>query len=139
MKALAKKLLGIWILSFLGLGVISTLTYAQESFSQVGFWDTTAVGNVGVGGTSSSAGDSTLITVIKSFINWTLWMLALITLVILLWGGFQMVTAAGDDAKYKKWFTILKQAGVWLAFIALSWLVVSLIFFIINGIWAKTA
>ena len=139
MKALAKKLLWIWILSFLGLGVVSTFTYAQDSFSNGGFWDTTAVGNVGVGGTSSSTGDAKLIDVIKSFINWTLWMLALITLVILLWGGFQMVTAAGDDAKYKKWFTILKQAGMWLAFIALSWLVVSLIFFVINGIWAKTA
>lgn len=139
MKALAKKLLWIWILSFLGLGVVSTLTYAQESFWNGWFWDTTSVGNVGVWWTSSSAGDAKLIDVIKNFINWTLWMLALITLVILLWGGFQMVTAAGDDAKYKKGFTILKQAGIWLWFIALSWLVVSLIFFVINGIWAKGA
>ena len=37
-------------------------------------------------------------------------MLALIALVILIRGGFQMVTAAGDDAKYKKGFKILQQA-----------------------------
>ncbi|MEI6773821.1 MAG: hypothetical protein WCL18_03220 [bacterium] len=43
-----------------------------------------------------------MITVIKTFINWMLGMLALIALVILIWGGFQMVTAAGEDTKYKK-------------------------------------
>jgi len=39
-------------------------------------------------------------------------MLALIALVVLLWGGFQMVTAAGDDDKYKKGFKILQQAAI---------------------------
>ncbi|MEI7558636.1 MAG: hypothetical protein WCJ45_07785 [bacterium] len=53
----------------------------------------------------------------KSFINWMLGMLALIALVILLRGGFQMVTAAGDDAKYKKGFKILQQAAIGLVFI----------------------
>lgn len=46
--------------------------------------------------------NDTLIQVIKSFINWMLGILSLIALVILIRGGFQMVTAAGDDAKYKK-------------------------------------
>ena len=54
--------------------------------------------------------------------------LALIALCILLRGGFQMVTAAGDDAKYKNGFKILKQAGLGLVFIGVSWLVVSVIF-----------
>jgi len=49
-------------------------------------------------------------------------------LVILLWGGFQMVTAAGDDTKYKNGFKILKQAAIGLIFIGVSWLVVSVIF-----------
>jgi hypothetical protein len=44
-------------------------------------------------------------------------MLALVALVVLLWGGFQMVTAAGDDAKYKKGFKILQQAAIGLIFI----------------------
>ncbi len=43
-----------------------------------------------------------------------------------------MVTAAGDDNKYKKGFTILKQAGIWLVFIGLSWLIVSLLFYIVG-------
>ena len=59
-------------------------------------------------------------------------MLSLIALVVLLWGGFQMVTAAGDEGKHKKGFTILKQAAIGLIFIGLSWLFVSLIFWIIS-------
>jgi hypothetical protein len=63
-------------------------------------------------------------------------MLALVALVILIWGGFQMVTAAGDDAKYKKGFKILEQAGIGLVFIGVSWLVVSVIFWLIGLVTA---
>jgi hypothetical protein len=59
-------------------------------------------------------------------------MLATIALVICLYAGFLMVTAAGDDAKYKKGMGILKQAGIGLAIIGLAWLIVSLIFRLIN-------
>ena len=69
-----------------------------------------------------------MVDVVKSFVNWMLGILALIALIILIWGGFQMVTAAGDDAKYKKGFKILQQAAIGLVFIGVSWLVVSLIF-----------
>jgi len=75
-----------------------------------------------------------LIDVIKSFINWVLGLLSLIALVILLYGWFKMVTAAGDEGKYKEGFKILKQAGIWLAVIGLSWFVVSIIFWIIWGV-----
>jgi hypothetical protein len=58
-------------------------------------------------------------------------LLALLALGVLLWWGFQMVTAAWDDNKNKKWFTILKQAGIGLIFIGLAWLIVSFFFFIV--------
>ncbi len=79
-----------------------------------------------------------LIKTIKKFINWTLGILSLIALIILLRGGFQMLTAAGDEGKFKKWFTILKQAGIALAFIAFSWMMVSLIFYVIEQASATT-
>ncbi|MEI7558637.1 MAG: hypothetical protein WCJ45_07790 [bacterium] len=75
-----------------------------------------------------------MITVIKNFINRMLGMLSLIALVILLRGGFQMVTAAGDEAKYKKGFKLLSQAAVGLVFIAVSRLVVSVIFRLLGEI-----
>jgi hypothetical protein len=59
-------------------------------------------------------------------------MLSFIALVILLRWWFQMVTASWDENKYKKWFTILKQAALWLGVIWLSWLFVTLIMYLIN-------
>ena len=83
---------------------------------------------------------STLLDVIKNGINWVLGMLALITLCIVLWWEFQMVTAAGDDGKYKKGFTILKQAGVWLIIILLAWIIVSVVFWLVGSVgWANEA
>lgn len=93
------------------------------------------------GGTSSdtvNVGDTAtgqqerLLDVVKRFINYVLGLLAFIALVILLYGWFTMITAAGSDDGYKKWFTILKNAALWLAFIAVAWLVVSLIFFVLG-------
>ena len=73
-----------------------------------------------------------LITIIKNAINRVLWILSLITLVLLLWGWFQMVTAAEDEGKFKAGTKILKQAAIGLIFIALSRFIVSMIFWIIS-------
>ena len=83
-----------------------------------------------------------LIRTIRNFINRVLWLLSLIALAICLWWGFQMLTASGDETKYKKWFTILKQAWFGLAIIALAWLIVSVVFRVINKTaewWSTTA
>lgn len=75
-----------------------------------------------------------LIQIIKNAINRVLWILGLIVLVLLLRGGFQMVTAAGDETKYKAWFKILKQAAMGLAFIAVSRFMVSIIFRLLGSV-----
>ena len=77
-----------------------------------------------------------LIAAIKTVINRALSMLALVALIVLLWGGRQMVSAAGDETQYKKWFTILKQAAFGLIFIWVAWLLVSGIFYFINIVTA---
>ena len=87
----------------------------------------------GIAGAGQDAGGS-LIDVIKRTLHWILGMLSLIVFVLLLWWGFQMVTAAGDDKKFAAGQTILKQAGIGLAFIAASWLIVSMIFWVISGV-----
>ena len=124
MKKLSVKVLSFlvfWMLSMWGL-----VTFAQSPAGWFGSAGETA-GVKGIAWVGAQAWWS-LITVIKTFISWTLGMLALVALVVLLWGGFQMVTAAGDDAKYKKGFKILQQAAIGLIFIWLSWLMVSVIF-----------
>lgn len=82
-----------------------------------------------------------LINVIKNAINWVLGMLSLIALVLCLWWWFQIVTAAWDDWKQKKWVSVLKHAAIWLVIIWLSWFVVTIIFWLLRWItnwWSTT-
>jgi len=121
------KKLGLGIL----LMVLFNFVFAQQGQpTQGGFFSPDTKYRPDVPWPQSLAQDSLLVW-IKNFINWVLGLLALLALGVLLWWGFQMVTAAWDDNKYKKWFTILKQAGIGLIFIGLAWLIVSFFFFIV--------
>ncbi len=87
--------------------------------------------SIGVIGAGENKQDA-LINVVKGFINWVLGILALIALIVLLRGGFQMVTAAGNEEQYKKGFTILKQAAIGLIIIGIAWFIISIIFRLVN-------
>jgi len=83
-------------------------------------------------GSSCGADTPVLICGIRRLVNWVLWLLALVALLILLWAWFKMLTANGDSKQYDEWFTILKQAAVWLAFIASSYIIVQFIMYVIG-------
>ncbi len=68
------------------------------------------------------------VKVVKRTINMCLWLLSTIAVVICMYGWFLMVTAAGDEKKYQKGLSVLKYAAIWLAIIALSWIIVGVIF-----------
>ena len=53
--------------------------------------------------------------------------LGLIAVFYALWGGFNILTAGGDDDKVKKGKAILIQAGIGLVVIFLAWSVVSFV------------
>lgn len=129
--------MGVFALSGLGLSFASAGGNTTPSTAQMGFGLNEGYTKdiSGIAGAGSNKGDG-LLTVIKRGINWILGILGLITFVLLLWGGFQMVTAAGDDKKFGAWQTILKQAGIGLLFIGGSWLMVSMIFWLI---WTFTS
>ena len=134
------KLLAVMMMGLAAFGSISGIALAGTQTSN--WWQTAGFGNTngvswvsGVSGTKNAwqnAWTSNLLTTITKAINWLLGMLALIALVVCLWGGFQMVTAAGDDGKYKKGMGILKQAAIGLVIIGVSWMFVSLIFWLIG-------
>ncbi len=93
-----------------------------------------SAGGIGVAKSGDvNAGESGgLLDAVKKAINWVLGLLALIALVICLWAGWKMLTAAGDAKAYGDGFTMLRQAGVGLVMIGISWLLVSFIFWVIN-------
>lgn len=138
-----KKLFAGFVTTICGLSLIG-MTSAQWGVGQQNsFTDSTVWGNtqnVNVIGAGTGQQDS-FGNVVRWFINWVLGIMALIALVILLRWGFQMVTAAGNEDKYKAGFTILKQAALGLALIGVAWFIISLIFFVIEiaGRWGENS
>ena len=135
------KVLAVMMMGLAAFGGISSISLANPGGgwdNMGGFGRATGVSWVWVSWADSAdrAESSSLLDTITNAVNWILGMLALIALVICLWGGFQMVTAAGDDGKYKKGMTILKQAAIGLVIIGVAWLFVSVIFWVI---WTVSA
>ena len=77
---------------------------------------------------------SAILDTIRNAINWILGILATIALIVCLYGGFLMVTAAGDEKKYQKWLSVLKYAAIGLAIVGLSWMIVSVIFWFVGNL-----
>lgn len=128
MMKLKKMLVGafLWIFAVTGVAVLPNYASAQATDDRWNVNGTNAIND------QDQAG-SKLLDTIKSTINWLLGILATIALVICLYAGFLMVTAAGDDKKYQQGITILKHAAIGLAIIWLSWLIVSVIFWFIGN------
>ena len=86
--------------------------------------------------TTQEEAEELTLNYVHRLINWALWMLAFVALIVVLYGWFQMVTAAGDDAKFKSGKAALKKAAIWILWIGLSWLFVSFIFWFVDLISA---
>jgi len=75
-----------------------------------------------------------VLNIIKNIINYALGALWLIALIYLIAHWFMIVTAAGDDEKYKKGLKGIKYAAIAMIGIGLSFFVISMVFRIINYI-----
>lgn len=93
--------------------------------------DNGAAGDVNTVGTDTQQKDAA-VNIVKSAVNRVLWILALIALIVLLYGWFLMVTAAWNEEQYGKWFTILKHAAVWIVLIGIARFIVSIVFRLVN-------
>jgi len=103
------------------------------------YWCPNYVEKINVPKTDQWNTDSALLDTIKSTINWILWILATIALVICLYAWFKMLTSWWDSKWYDSWLKTLKNAALWLAIIWLSRLIVSAIFWFVNlqaGWWS---
>lgn len=140
-----KLLKNIGLYALMWLFTLAPLALAQQ-WGQWGGFDvptdgsntftktTNSASNIGVAqaGNADTDGAGWLLKAVKTAINWVLGLLALIALCICLWAGWKMLTAAGDAKAYGDGFTMLRQAGIGLVMIGISWLLVSFVFRVIN-------
>lgn len=126
-----KFLVGAFLGMFAFAGVAALPVSADTGFQWWWFWAQDTQYNVKVAGHKGMAKDG-LIKTIKTAINRILGMLSLVALGLCLRWGFQMMTSGWDSKKYESGINLLKWAWIWLAVIACSWLIVSLIFYVIQ-------
>ncbi|AKH32383.1 hypothetical protein XF24_00018 [candidate division SR1 bacterium Aalborg_AAW-1] len=132
LKNFGHKLLGLYLIAGSALVATANTAFAQtQGGTTLPFADPDKSAGINVGGAGSDQGD-TIIDIIKRFINYALGFLALIALVMLLWGGYKMVASGGDEGAYKEGLKILKNAAIGIAFIAVSWFLVTFIFYVIG-------
>lgn len=110
----------IWILWFIS--IVPAFSYWQQDCNK--FW-----WNCYVDGINTLRTDEwpkpTLLTTIKRTINFVLALLATIATLICMYAWFKMLTSWWDTKWYDAWVKILKNAALWLAIIALAWIIVS--------------
>ena len=88
------------------------------------FWWHCYVDNVNTLRTKE-APSTTLFTTITRTINVILALLATIATLICMYGWFKMLTSWWDSKWYDAGLKVLKNAALWLAIIALAWIIVS--------------
>ena len=91
-----------------------------------------ATKEVAVPGVQKDQDEVDILSVIKSAVNRVLGILGLIALALLLYGWFSMLLSAGNDEKYQTWWKFVKSVLYGLLIIWLSWLIISLIFWLIQ-------
>lgn len=133
-KNLLHKMFGLYLIA--GSVTLGLLAFVNDAFAQgagggTAFYDPDKTAGLNVGWAGTDQGES-IIDIIKRFINYALSFLALIALGMLLWGGYKMVASGGDEEAYKEGLKILKNAAIGIAFIAVSWFLVTFIF---TAIW----
>lgn len=74
------------------------------------------------------------LNLIKRLINFALGLVSLVALIILIFAGVKMVTAAGDDKAFGAGKAALTKVTKAILGIAVSWLIISGIFWLINEI-----
>ncbi len=78
--------------------------------------------------------NNSLDIVLQNWLGYLTGLLYFVAIVMMVWGGFNIITAWGEEEKAKKWKTILMQAAAWLIVVFLA---NSLISWIINLLFAS--
>jgi uncharacterized membrane protein len=71
--------------------------------------------------------------VITQWVAFIVWFLYLVAVIVMIYGGFNILTAGWDEEKVKKGKTILMQAGAWLVVIFIAGSVIDWIISLLFG------
>lgn len=126
-----------WVTYFiLGIATLSLWLLPSVSFADGEdcnkFWGNCNVDKIKTIWTEEWPSSSLLDTVSRT-INWILWILATIALIIVIYAWFKMLTSWWDSKWYDSWLKTLKNAALWLVIIWLAWSIVSAIIWFINN------
>ncbi len=122
--------------------VVSSLGMLGLSWMAHGFWDNQSESietQEGVLQWESAEDSEWLVSAIQTLIDYVLGFLFIISFVLLIFGGFKMLTAAGDDSKFQEWLKIVKTTAWALLFIFLAWSIVQLIFAALGAVWNSSS
>lgn len=131
MKKLSKHLLSLAIISFLVLPVITLNVQAQTNFDEtfgIEMVDESLDGSLGSAGTDPRE-------VAARIINVALGFLGIIAVVIVLFGGFKWMTAAGNEDKVEEAKKILGAGVIGLVIVLAAW---ALATYVIGVVWNTT-
>jgi len=128
-----KLMLGLFmsVLGVFSLATITPVAVHAQGWVQTEFGVGQQAGGVAVGGGTEQDQQDNILAVFKNVINYALGFLGLIALVMLLWAGFWLVTARDNAEKYKTALSTFKNAALGIALIAVSWFLVTFIFFVL--------
>lgn len=108
------------------LGLASLVAFQAHAASAIDYG--TSKVNTDLKGDDATA-DAAIQTLIRNFMGF----LALVAFVYLLWGGFNILTAGGDEEKVKKGKTVIVQAAIGLVVIFLAWSIVNWVITLLLG------
>jgi len=117
MKKISKYLISLAILALIAIPLLSLPALAQNN-------DPYGINNVNNGLNGSLGGSNTdLRTIIARIINFALGFLGIIAVVIILFGGFKWMTAAGNEDKVSEARKLLVAGIIGLVIILAAWAV----------------
>ena len=110
----------------IGFGLVAVGTVAQTTFADINFNPQGVNQNLQWDKASADIA-------IQSLIGRATMFLAILAVIYALWGGFQIMTAAGDDKKVGAGKQIIMHATIWLVVIFLAWSIVAFVIKLLSG------
>lgn len=109
-----------------GYATLASMFAVTQTFAAIDFGQSKATSLAGGGATGT--GQDAVMNLIKSFLQFV----TIIAVFYVLWAGFQILTAGGDEEKVKTGRKIIIQVVIgivvmWLAYAVVSWVITALV------------